>query len=106
MLRFLCIESYTYVTYFHTIRILSRQQDVPCWNIFFKFWCKKYDVGTSMMQTKLPIELSLRHVGYIDVFFLMHIRKCWKIVEKEFTQDSSGEHIHKSYERISKTKLC
>ena len=34
------------------------------------------------MQTKLPIELSLRHVGYVDVIFLMHIRTCRKIVEK------------------------
>ena len=101
MLRFLCIESYTYVTYFHTIRILSRQQDVPCWNIFFKFWCKKYDVGTSMMQTKLPIELSLRHVGYIDVFFLMHIRKCWKVVEKRVHSGFlRGAHTEKLWEDI------
>ena len=34
------------------------------------------------MQTKLPIELSLRHVGYVDVFFLIPGEKMLKIVEK------------------------
>ena len=49
------------------------------------------------------------HLDMLDTsmyFFSYSEKNADKLLKKEFTQDSSGEHIQKSYERISKTKLC